>query len=338
MSRRLEPEEIEFNKKINMIFLSEELSFEDAVREYRRIEAEFVERERDTEWKVVETRRRITEWILKHAHYDDQPQEVCREIWHELLQRGFSDITTRHSMSGIYAGCCLENGAFEEGLAVIAPLIAECEQALADPTLPPNPRAFYEYELESNRKIRDALEAGDRGDTEEEEPEPDSTRTTSPVLKFVRRTSDLFRHSEAENMSFEKEFREMRRIEAECVQRAVDGGWDVLDTQRRILGWILRRALDRRAPLDVCREIWEEMLQRGFSDPGRRLLESSIYAQCCQLHGAFEEGLAILEPLIPEAEQALAKSTLPEPYRRDYENFLQRQRELRDELKAGIRK
>jgi hypothetical protein len=65
---------------------------------------------------------------------------------------------------------------------------------------------------------------------------------------------------------------------------------------------------------------------------------SALYARCCQVHGAFEEGLAILEPLIPEAEQALAASTLTEPDRRDYELFLEGQRELRDELKAGIRK
>jgi hypothetical protein len=301
----MEPEEIAFNKKINMIFFSEELSFEEAVREYRRIEEEFVARAGDNEYHVVETRRRITEWILQEALDCDQPQEVCREIWHELLQRGFSGIEQRFFMSGIYARCCQHNGAFDEGLAVIEPLVAESEQALADPTLPPNPRDFYEYVLEIDRKIR---------------------------------TSDLFRHSEAKNMSFEEELREMRRIEAECVQRAVDGGWDVLETKRDILAKILERALDRRAPLDVCREIWEEMLQQGFPDPDRRLQRSALYARCCQLHGAFDEGLAILEPLIPEAEQALAASTLPEPYRRDAEDFLQWKRELRDELKAGIRK
>ena len=338
MLQRLEPEEIAFIKKINMIYFSEELSFEEAVREYRRIEEEFVARAGDNEYHVVETRRRITEWILGEALRDEQPQEVCREIWHELLQRGFSDVMKRYVMSGIYARCCQMSGAFDEGLAVIEPLIAESEQALADPTLTPYMREYYEHELASDRKIRDELKAGFRGDTEEEEPEPDSTKTTRPRLKFVRRTSDLFRHSEAKNMSFEEELREMRRIEAECVQRAVDGGWDVLETKRDILAKILERALDRRAPLDVCREIWEEMLQQGFPDPDRRLQRSALYARCCQLHGAFDEGLAILEPLIPEAEQALAASTLPEPYRRDDEDFLQRQRELRDELKAGIRK
>jgi hypothetical protein len=162
MWRKLEPEEIEFNKKINAVFLSEELSFEEAVREYRRIEEEFVARAGDNEYHVVETRRRITEWLLREARGCEQPQEVCREIWAEMLQRGFSDIERRFTMSGIYARCCQTNGEFEAGLAVIEPLIAEAEQGLADPTLPPNPRAFYEQELAIDRKIRDELKAGVR--------------------------------------------------------------------------------------------------------------------------------------------------------------------------------
>jgi hypothetical protein len=39
----------------------------------------------------VETRRRITEWLLDEALRNEQPHEVCREIWAEMLQRGFSD-------------------------------------------------------------------------------------------------------------------------------------------------------------------------------------------------------------------------------------------------------
>jgi len=163
MWRKLEPEEIAFNHRINAVYLSEEMSFEEAVREYRRIEAEFVERAGDNEDHVVETRRRVTEWLLDHALRDEQPHEVCREIWHELLERGFSGIENRHWMSGIYARCCQMNGEFDAGLAVLEPLIAEAEQGLADPTLPPNPRAFYEQELARDRKIRDELKAGIRG-------------------------------------------------------------------------------------------------------------------------------------------------------------------------------
>ncbi|MDC0741098.1 hypothetical protein [Polyangium mundeleinium] len=163
MLRKLEPEEIAFNQRINAVFLSEELTFEEAVREYRGIEEEFVERAGDNESHVVETRRRITEWLLSEALRDEQPHEVCREIWHELVQRGFSDRDRRYWMSGIYARCCQMNGEFDAGLAVIEPLIAEAEQALADPALPPNPRIFYEYALPIDRKIRDELKAGIRG-------------------------------------------------------------------------------------------------------------------------------------------------------------------------------
>lgn len=162
--RKLEPEEIAFNQRIDSVFLSKEISFEEAVREYRKIEAEFVERAGDNEYHVVETRRRITEWLLQEALRDEQPHEVCREIWHELLQRGFSDIFLRYTMSGIYARCCQMNGEFDAGLAVIEPLIAESEQALEAETTtltPPN-RAFYEENLRIDRKIRDELKAGIR--------------------------------------------------------------------------------------------------------------------------------------------------------------------------------
>ena len=161
--QKLERDEIEFNNRINAVFLSkQELSFEDAVREYRRIEAEFVERDGDNEYRVVETRRRVTEWLLHHAHKDEQPQEVCREIWEEMLQRGFSDLEKRHTMSGIYARGCQMNGEFDEGIAVLEPLIAEAEQALADPTLAADMRKLYEKELAIHREIRDELKAGIR--------------------------------------------------------------------------------------------------------------------------------------------------------------------------------
>ncbi len=162
MLRKLEPEEKAFLARVNAVFLSEDLSFEEAVREYRKIEAEFVERAGENEYHVVETRRRITEWILSEAHLSEQPHEVCRQIWQELLLRGFSDTHMRYLMSGIYARCCQMNGEFDAGIAVLEPLIAEAEQALADPTLGPSLREYYQYELASDTRIRDELKAGIR--------------------------------------------------------------------------------------------------------------------------------------------------------------------------------
>ncbi|MDC0741096.1 hypothetical protein [Polyangium mundeleinium] len=313
MLRKLEPEEIAFIERMNAVYLSEELDFEEAVREYRQIEAEFVERAGDNEYHVVETRRRITEWILSEALRDEQPHEVCREIWHELLQRGFSGIEKRHSMSGIYARCCQLNGEFEAGLAVIEPLIAEAEQGLADPTLPPNPRAFYEQELAIDRKIRDELKAG--------------------IRSLMQRIEAVYFSDE---MSFEEAVREYRRIEEEFVERAGDNEADVVETRRRITEWLLDHALEKEQPHEVCREIWHELLQRGFSRIEERHRSSRIYARCCQMNGEFDAGLAVIEPLIAEAEQELEDAALPDPHA-FYEHELEKHREIRDELKAGIR-
>jgi hypothetical protein len=165
--RKLEPEEVAFTQRVHAVLLRaerEDMSFEEEVREYRRIEAEFVERERDSEWKVVETQRRITEWILGRALDHDVPQDVCREVWKEMLERGFTDLERRLTMSGIYARCCQMNGEFDEGLAITEPLIAELEQLLEAEatTLTPEMRFDCEQSLRIDRKIRDELKAGIR--------------------------------------------------------------------------------------------------------------------------------------------------------------------------------
>ncbi len=91
MWRKLEPEEIAFNEKINAVFLNRALTFEEVAREYRRIEEESVEL--DDEFKATETRRRISEWLLMHASYTDAPHEVCQAIWDELVRPGLTAAT-----------------------------------------------------------------------------------------------------------------------------------------------------------------------------------------------------------------------------------------------------
>ena len=132
-SDEMEPEEIAFHQRVNEIFLrKQKMSFDELVRQYRQIEAEFVERAGDNAHHVVETKRRITEWLLTEAHRERQPYEECRAIFEELVQRGFSDMFQRQMMSGIYVRCCQRYGEFDAGLAVIEPLIAEVEQLLED--------------------------------------------------------------------------------------------------------------------------------------------------------------------------------------------------------------
>lgn len=159
--RDLEPEEIEFTDRVDAVYLREgELGFDEAVRAYRQIETEFVDRAGTNEWDVLETKRRITEWLLNFACRSGQPQEVCRELWEEMLERGFSGIDKRHTMGGIYARCCQMNGEFDAGIAVLEPLIAELEQLLQRTTLTSQNRKFCEENIRIHKKIIDELKAG----------------------------------------------------------------------------------------------------------------------------------------------------------------------------------
>lgn len=159
----LEADEIEFTQRVHAIRMREDdLGFAGVVREYRQIETEFVAREANDEWAVIETKRRITEGLLDSALRTKQSQEVCQELWDEILERGFSGIDMRHMMSDVYARCCQMNGAFDTGIAVLEPLVAELEQLLQQTTLTSQNRKFCEENIRFHKMIIDELKAGIR--------------------------------------------------------------------------------------------------------------------------------------------------------------------------------
>jgi len=161
MSLKSHPEEVAFTDEISQVTLRlMELTFEEAVREYRRIETKFVARAESDEEDVRDIQRRVTAKILGAARGNEQPHEVCRAIWEELVQRGFSDREQKSIFTGIYARCCQMNGEFDAGLAVLEPLIAESEQWLEHAILTPELRAYWEHDLAIDYKIRDELKAG----------------------------------------------------------------------------------------------------------------------------------------------------------------------------------
>lgn len=159
----LEPEELEFTQKLHETYMREKkLSYAESVREYRKLEAEFVNRAAHHTWKITETRRRISEQLLSQAHRSSQPQEVCRLLWEELVERGFSGHEQQRIFTGIYARCCQENGEFDAGMAVLDPLIAEMARAIDAGTLSPEEHQWYVKDIEMLRRIRDELAAGIR--------------------------------------------------------------------------------------------------------------------------------------------------------------------------------
>jgi len=321
----------EIHRIIAVLRRRNELSFEDAVREYRQIEAEFVERAGDDTARVVETERRVTNHLLIHAESTEQPHEVCREIWEELLQRGFWDITMRHTMSSTYVRCCQENGEFNAGIAVLEPRIAELKQLLDDPTLTPDDRALCELFISMHETTRDELKAGIR-----ESLMPHSGPWEPEEIALTQRVNAVAIRERKHGLSFNEAIREYRQVEAEFVQRAGDDASRVVETQRRITEAILRLASDTEQPHDVCRTTWEELVLRGFSNLERRHYMSDTYVECCLFNGEFAAGLVVLEPLIVELEQCVEDTTTTTEMRHFCETWLNSHRSLRDKLKAGM--
>jgi len=161
--RETTEKDLEATLRIESVLISNPpLSFEEMLKEYRKIEAELVEQAGDDEFDIIETKRRIAEWILTAASWRDQPFDVCQKAWNDLLALGFTSRYMKCHKTCVYADCCLENEQYEAGLAVVEPVIAELQDWLAVATLEPNWRKDYEGGLAGLKKRRDKLKAGIR--------------------------------------------------------------------------------------------------------------------------------------------------------------------------------
>ncbi|TKD09904.1 hypothetical protein [Polyangium fumosum] len=139
-------------------------SFAEAVDDYCRLEAEFVARMGDSEFGVLETRRRIAEDIIRLTESKHPPFQTCRDAWNARVLLGFTDIDIECRMTWFFAECCRYDENPEEGLAVLMPLIAELERGLEEARATQSDTDFYEYHLEPLRKLRDVLLAQQRGE------------------------------------------------------------------------------------------------------------------------------------------------------------------------------
>ncbi|MDC3955850.1 hypothetical protein [Polyangium jinanense] len=165
--REMEGEELAFcnaSGRLMVKSLDMERSFAEAVDDFRRLEAEFVVRGCDTDFHVLETRRRIAEMILTLAEVKHPPLEVCREAWKDMVRLGFSNREREYTMTWFYAECCRYDETPEEGLALLEPLVAELERGLEEARATQSDTDFFEYHLEPLRKLRDELLAQQRGE------------------------------------------------------------------------------------------------------------------------------------------------------------------------------
>ena len=178
MDQNPQSEELPYNRRVVAVMRRrDELSFEELVREMRKIEAEFIARAGDDEARVLGIKRSMSEILLIEAEICEQTHEVCRELWNEVVERGMPLIEDRDNMSTTYARCCQFNGEFDAGIAVLEPRIAELEQLLSTPALTRGNRFYCEENLRYHNELLDKLKARIR---EPEEPDDDEPEDETP--------------------------------------------------------------------------------------------------------------------------------------------------------------
>ncbi len=129
------------------------------VAEFRAIESEYLRHVGDNEEIAPDVRRIIAGMIFEAAWYLDEPFETCQRYWNEVVDLGYWGIDRQAAMTGAFAACCSEHGQTDLGLATLDPVIAELERLRAEPTVTPKAAEYYDYELDSLRKLRASIEA-----------------------------------------------------------------------------------------------------------------------------------------------------------------------------------
>lgn len=132
-------------------------TFDAFIAGLRAIEAEYVEQFRDNAENAQQVRRIITEWLLKFSDLDPC-FEVSQSLWNELRQLGFYRIERECTYTMIFARMCLEHGRLDQGLEVMAPVVAELERLRAQPNVTQWASEYYEQELGYFAKLRAELE------------------------------------------------------------------------------------------------------------------------------------------------------------------------------------
>jgi hypothetical protein len=316
--------------------------FEAAVQEYRQIEAELVAEAGDDEFGILETKRRIAEWIVRCADRDEVPFEQMQEAWNGLLEVGFSDVHAKEGMAWIYADYCLWSGHYDAGLGVIEPVIAEYVAWLQAAVLKPKLRKFYADQLDHLKFRRDGLLAFRTGEAEAQAwyeryeargPSPEEERKQDLGLELFDAMKPV-RAASAER-SFAEVERAYRQAETDFVARLQgDDEFFVPQVRRRIISAILEEAHKHRQPFEVCRDLWNETISRGFPHTEDRCDLTWLYADCCLFNQQSDAGLAVVEPLLAELREHLYGDADSECVPEFYERKIARLEKLRDELTA----
>jgi hypothetical protein len=140
------------------------------------------------------------------------------------------------------------------------------------------------------------------------------------------------------NSTFAEVVAAYKRVEDEFTLRAGDNEIYVLDFRRGIAECILKTAVDREEPFEVCEKLWNELLGLGFTDIEQRCTMSWYFADGCLYHQQTQTGLRVVEPVMAELERLLAESTVTEHAAEFYRYQLDIMQRRLDKLRAQLGK
>ena len=316
--RKSTPADVEAAMRIGRVYAQRPWpGFAAVVPEYRKIEAELIQQAENDEFIILETKRRIAEWIVTCAWRDDVPFEQFHTAWNDLLGLEFTDAEKKREMVFYWADYCLDNELYDLGLTEIDPVIAEFEAWLQAAVLKPKQRAFYERDLENLKFLREgliALRTG--GDIAEDWLARDDARGPTPEQKHrdelnnklfgaIKKIAD--ESSQASFTEIEQRYRQLETEFRESLQP--DDESFAQESKRRITQTLFRRACELHQPFDVCRDLWDALQPWDFGNLEDKCTMTRLYAECCLLHGQSEVGLAVVEPLLAHLQHQVATGT-----------------------------
>jgi hypothetical protein len=125
-----------------------------------------------------------------------------------------------------------------------------------------------------------------------------------------------------------------RQVEREFVQYASNDDFFALETKRRVAEAILRQANVTNQPFHVCENIWNELVQLGFSNIEITCAMSWFYGDSCRRNAQAAAGIAVIKPLVVEFERLLAEPTVAEDAAEYYRYELDTLGKLLEKLEA----
>lgn len=292
--------------------------FAAAVQEYRNIEAELIAQAGKDEFRVLEIKRHIAEWILRCAARDDGQFGPFNEAWKALNALGFGNDDTKRQMSWLYADYCLSNGHYNAGLDVLEPVIAQFEPWLQSAVLKPKKRKHLENELENLKCLRDGLVAFRTGEpevtawlerAEARGPTPREKRQdelSTKLLWAMKKIAD-----ETAGAKFAEIDRRYRRLEMDFVDALPsEDDFFLLELKQSITSAIFASACEHGQPFEVCRNLWQALRPWDFGGHLEyKCLMIRRYVECCSNHKQSAAGLAVVETFIKELKQHIEAGT-----------------------------